>query len=636
MCLFSQKEHCIMVRQSPLLLPAPRELSLASGSFTLKNNALIVIASPELFFEACTAQDASSKYAAVRSEIVAGHGYSDTVLSLATDSTLSHPEGYRLTIDESGIAIHGTDSAGIFYGVCTLRQLLQQYGNTLPCLAIHDWPDFPARGVMLDISRDRVPTMQTLLDLVDRLASWKINQLQLYMEHTFAYRHHPEVWEQASPITGEEILELDDFCHQRHIDLIPNQNSLGHMERWLKHDRYHHLAECPDGFEPPWGGHMPPTTLNPLDPGSIELIAGLYDELLPHFTSPRFNVGGDEPWELGKDKSKAEFETKGGRVYLEYLLKLHKEVTARGRQMQFWADIIVHYPELIPEVPKDITAMSWIYEGGEDAEKEWNHQLKLVSSADLPFYVCPGTSSWNSLAGRSDNAIDNCRSAARLGLQYGAVGYLITDWGDNGHWQPLPVSYTGFAYGAGVSWCYKANQNLDMPAVLNTFAFEDKAGVMGKIAFDLGNVYHIVGTEHINGQILAYALQIPRDEMDSKMLLYQARGQQAPDLRPETLRQTINRIDEIMNPLENSAMRCSDADLIMGEYRQVADLLRHSARRFLLLKGDSTDTPKELMAELQDLIARQRANWLARSRSGGLKDSIRGFDTLINDYQRML
>jgi N-acetyl-beta-hexosaminidase len=125
----------------------------------------------------------------------------------------------------------------------------------MPCLSIIDYPDFQSRGVMLDISRDKVPTLQTLCELTDRLASWKINQLQLYTEHTFAYRNHPEPWENSSPFTGEDIIILDEYCKQRYIELVPNQNSFGHMHRWLKLPRYKPLAECPDGYDFPWGGH---------------------------------------------------------------------------------------------------------------------------------------------------------------------------------------------------------------------------------------------------------------------------------------------------------------------------------------------------------------------------------------------
>src|SRR5207342_333696 len=110
-----------------------------------------------------------------------------------------------------------------------------------------DWPDFAVRGVMLDISRDKVPTMATLYEMVNLFASLKINQLQLYTEHTFAYSQHEEVWRNASPMTAEEIQFLDQYCKQRFIELVPNQNSFGHMERWLKHEKYRHLAESPDG-----------------------------------------------------------------------------------------------------------------------------------------------------------------------------------------------------------------------------------------------------------------------------------------------------------------------------------------------------------------------------------------------------
>ncbi|GAH23368.1 unnamed protein product, partial [marine sediment metagenome] len=107
---------------------------------------------------------------------------------------------------------------------------------TIPCLEIKDFPDFPHRGVMLDISRNKVPKMETLYALIDLLSKLKINQFQLYTEHTFAYQGHEQVWKDASPLTGEEVLALDDFCRKRFIELVPNQNSFGHLHRWLKHN----------------------------------------------------------------------------------------------------------------------------------------------------------------------------------------------------------------------------------------------------------------------------------------------------------------------------------------------------------------------------------------------------------------
>jgi len=210
----------------PLLLPVPRNISLTKNGYELPPQALIVISHNMLLFEARSLQSAMSQFAHLDWEIVAGANYPNAGVILQLDDSLPHAEGYQLSINPSAIVITAKDTRGIFYGVCTHNQRIQQYKTQLPCLTIDDWPDFPARGVMLDISRDKVPTLQTILDLVDRLATLKVNQLQLYMEHTFAYRNHPEVWADATPFTGEDILKLDAFCRQRHVELVPNQKSL--------------------------------------------------------------------------------------------------------------------------------------------------------------------------------------------------------------------------------------------------------------------------------------------------------------------------------------------------------------------------------------------------------------------------
>ena len=136
---------------------------------------------------------------------------------------------------------------------------------------------FAVRSYMLDISRDKVPTMGTLKQLVEILEKFNYNQLQLYTEHTFAYSKHEAVWKDASPMTAQEVRELDLFCAMHGIDLVPNQNSFGHLERWLVKPEYNHLAELPHGGAPlPWGGFKKdPTTLCPTDPASLEFLAGL-------------------------------------------------------------------------------------------------------------------------------------------------------------------------------------------------------------------------------------------------------------------------------------------------------------------------------------------------------------------------
>ncbi len=615
----------------PSLLPLPRELKVEPGFLTIGQPSLH--SSPSLAFETQLLLTELERY--TNNSWSTSSDASLATVQLWLEEQHPHPQGYQLVVSSTQVVIRAGDAAGIFYGVCTLRQLLQQYGNALPCLTIHDWPDYPNRGVMLDISRDKVPTLATTLALVDRLASWKINQVQLYMEHTFAYPNHPEVWADASPFTPADIQQLDAYCRERHIELLPNQNSLGHMERWLKHPRYHDLAECPDGFEPSWGGHSPPTTLNPLDPRSLELIVGMYDQLLPNFSSKVINVGGDEPWELGKGHSREAVEQRGGEVYLEYLLKLYDKVTERGRKMQFWADIILHYPALVPRIPRDVTPMLWWYEGGEAAAQQWQAWCQIMKDVGIPFYVCPGTSSWNSLIGRTDNALDNIGTAARTGLQYGAIGLLNTDWGDNHHWQPIAISELGLAYGAAVSWCVEANESIDLPDALNRFVFQDDANLIGQLVYDLGNLYKVVGPEHVNGQILAYTLQFAEAEMDKRLQLYIAWGSGEPDFSPSTLRKVIDALDKAIAQLERTQLQRPDADQVVREIRHTASLVRHSTRRWLLLKGEPSHTRAQLLSELESLIEEQQRIWLARNRPGGLEDSLEAFSPLLSDYRRI-
>jgi N-acetyl-beta-hexosaminidase len=313
-----------------LLLPMPRHLGLSDSVITLPDFQLIVLNSSvpqSLYFTAKRLQQALQEHAGVNWPIVAGHAFPPEKVGLMINivpGSTPHPQGYELTITPTGIFIVAATSAGAFYGGLTLIQILAQRQRDLPLLRISDWPDFLHRGVMLDISRDKVPSMETLFNLVDMLASWKINQLQLYTEHTFAYQNHPDVWAEASPITGEQVLALDAYCRERFIEFVPNQNTYGHMRRWLVHPRYNHLAECPQGCDtqdPVWGYFDEPFTLCPEDPESLNLVRSLMDELLPHFSSRQFNVGGDEPVELGQGRSREAVTTRGkGRVYLDFLL----------------------------------------------------------------------------------------------------------------------------------------------------------------------------------------------------------------------------------------------------------------------------------------------------------------------------
>ncbi len=596
------------------LLPQPRTLLPAAGFYILQPDQRIVLEgdAPALLGAGRRLQAALAAYADLvwdLAAVAAGPPERVGVVLQLTPDAAAPAQGYRLTINPTGIRIVAATAMGVFYGVCTLVQILQAQGRRLPALHIEDWPDFAVRGLMLDISRDRVPQQETLYALIDMLAGWKINQIQLYTEHTFAYRQHPDVWAAASPITGDEILALDAFCRERHIEMVPNQNSFGHMERWLIHDRYAALAETQAPFQTPWGQEPGPFSLCPGDPGSLALIWTLYDELLPHFTSTQFNVGCDETFDVGQGRSRAACAERGTtRVYLDYLQQVYREVTERGYTMQFWGDIIVQTPELISQLPRDSVALEWGYE----ADHPFDAHGAQFAASGIPFYVCPGTSSWCSLAGRTDNALSNLLSATENGLRHGAAGYLNTDWGDKGHWQMLPISYLGYAAGAAYSWALDANRTGDIAAAVSRYAFDDPTGSMGRVAYDLGNVYQMPGIAVPNGSTLFWVLQ---QTLDTPL-----RPGPVPDFAA-----ALAAIDAAMQPLSTARMQHPDAALIVDEFETTARLMRHACRRGQLrldLAGaQSSALRQDLAADLRDILIAYERLWRARDRPGGLADS---------------
>lgn len=421
-----------------------------------------------------------------------------------------HPEGYGLTISKNGIEIAVRDTGGLRAAAATLRQLLRQHGRRLPCLQIRDWPDFQRRGVMLDISRGRVPRLETLLDLVEHLANFKINELQLYTEHTFAHRKYKPVWQSWGALTAREVQILDARCQALGIDLVPNQNSFGHLRQFLADARLKKLGELSEPYEAETGDFLRrPTTLAPNHPGTLPFLRGLYDELLPNFSSSFFNVGCDETWDLGKGRSKTICAAKGkGRVYLDFLKQIHRDVSARGRTMMFWGDIILKYPELIRELPKDVVALNWGYE----ADHPFEAEAARFAKAKVPFYVCPGTSTWQTLIGKHDNALANLRAAARAGKKFGAIGFLNTDWGDGGHPQPLAVSWPMLLAGASLAWNANDFDERKLIPVLNRDLFEDPTGNAAKAAVHLGFVHKKLGVNAPNETPLGTVIAAPRPE----------------------------------------------------------------------------------------------------------------------------
>jgi hypothetical protein len=381
-------------------------------------------------------------------------------------------QAYALEVRPNRIALQGEGPAGLRYAVETLIQLAGTRGE-IPACRIDDAPDLALRGVLIDISRGKVPKRDTLRALIDFCVRLKLNTLMLYTEHTFRFRRHPEIGADADPMTAETVRRLDSYAAANHVELIPTLQSLGHMHQILKLPRYRHLAES----DRLW-------SLSPDKRGTYELLRDLYDEYLPNFRSRLFNANCDEPVDLAD-----------GAKYFEHVERVRQLALAHGKRTMIWADVAHAHAESLGKLDRDLILLDWWYEADHDFER-----VRVLSENGLEFLVCPGTSSWNALFPRLQNSIANIARYAAAGKRHGAWGLVNTDWGDGGHYNLLGNSWFGFAWGAQQAW------SGDTPARIFDRAFSRLffGDASGKIA----RSYRMLGASHGTGFKVANASPI--------------------------------------------------------------------------------------------------------------------------------
>ncbi|MDD3885287.1 MAG: family 20 glycosylhydrolase [Victivallaceae bacterium] len=514
------------------------------------------------------------------------------------------PEGYSLKARTHGFEIVASSDAGFFYGLDSLAQLVDRHGAAaLPGLEIDDAPDLTRRGYMLDISRDKVPAMATLKKMIDQLAALRYNELQLYVEHTFEFAGDETVWRDYSPITAAEVMELDEYCSRRFIELVPNLNSFGHLDRWLVHPEYASLAEhAKPWLYKPWNSYMH-GVIAP-GPEAEAFIARLYDEYLPNFTSDYVNIGCDETFELGQgDGRSAERcqKTSQSQVYFEFLNTLFGLVRSHGRKAMFWGDIIKSHPELIAGLPPDVTALEWGYE----LDNLSNENCAKFHSAGVRYYVCPGTSTWRSFCGRTGVMLGNIENAARDGLAEGAAGLLLTDWGDCGHIQYWPVSWPGIAMGGGAAW-YAAAPNRELAAEAADRVF-GCAGA-GHLVMEMGRIADVTDVKVCNSGLFFHVFGKLGDQNN-------------PFVKGCSEAEVRNLGERLAAWRQSFDLACPADPLVRDELLNTFELMSLALDKMKFLRGGRIDRCA-WRQKLEHAGMVHRRLWLARNRVGGLADSL--------------
>lgn len=469
-----------------ILIPQPQKIELTAGTFSLRDTTLVMDTSCDSrVFELLKMLqkeiiDIAGFYCPItRSSICAERG---AVYIRQVSGTV---ESYQIIINPQSIIITGNDYAGVFYAVQTLIQLIQQQGTDLMGLTIEDFPTFKYRGFMLDVTRGSIPTMKTLMELVDKLSYLKMNQLQLYIEHSFAFHGQSEIWTGQDAITAEEILTLDEYCKKKCVELIPCMQTFGHLYHALTSESYRSLCEL-EGHETKfsWCDRMHHHTLNVSDPNSFKFVKGMLDEFLPLFSSNKFNIGCDETFDLGKGKSSNLVKQIGvEKLYYDFFMQVYRYVHQQGKQVMLWGDMLLKYPSLLKDIPREAMILNWDYSSSPTADS-----VKILSQANLKQYVCPGVQAWNTLVPNFKVLKQNISNMIVYGMKYKAEGVLTTSWGDYGNINLLSASYPGIAYGAALSWNPKdpIEQEKNINDGLSFFLMGDKtcqiSGLLEKLS----------------------------------------------------------------------------------------------------------------------------------------------------------
>jgi hexosaminidase len=453
-CQVNDAAHALKV------LPAPKEVRMGQGRVVIKPSTTILISSAEDRTAAETLQaeihERTGVKLAIESVTAAPKTTGHISLGRLSDRGLRSylesqgvkvsddlgEQGYVIRVTDSGVLVAGRTAQGLFYGVQTLRQLLRPEGPNgrtlaIPALVIRDWPSMEWRGVSDDISRGPIPKLDYLKMQIRTLAEYKINLLGFNMEHVFDFQTQPLVAPKEASLTPAEIKELVEYAAKYYVTLLPEQQAFGHLHQLLKYEIYSDLAETPHGH-----------VLTPTNPKTYDFIRQVYGEVAPLFPGPFFHIGSDETVELGLGQTKALAAQQGlGRVYLEHLQKVFEIMQPYHKQLMFWGDIAVKYPELLSILPRDMIAVPWDY----DPRPNYENIITPYTNAGLRVVVAPGAGNWRAIWPNLDSALVNIRNFVRDGQKHQALGVLNTTWNDDGE-SLVDMSWPSLIFGAVAGW----------------------------------------------------------------------------------------------------------------------------------------------------------------------------------------
>jgi len=627
------------------IIPAPKQLTASEGKFDIGVDTRIALADTQAAEDRFAAQDFIDdvKQAAgvtvrlggssARREILIGRidlpKIQQALRRAAVDSSQRlSAEGYVLSVGLHEVVVAGKTTTGTFYGLQTLKQLVRGDGASafIPGVKIVDWPTMRWRAVSDDISRGPVPTVDYIKRQIRTEAFFKLNMHSFYMEHTFASGSHPLIGPAGGSLTPDEIRDLVAYARRYHVELVPEQQTFGHLHKALRLEKYAELAETPYG-----------DVLSPQQPESYKLVADLYKELNELFPGQFFHIGADETFELGEGQSKEEAKAKGvGAVYFEHLNRVRDVLKPYNRRLMFWGDIALHHPDLIGNVPQDMIVMNWQYQAADDFTKS----IKPFKDAGLDQFVCPGAHTWNQIFPNIEAASKNIANFVRDGQQAGALGMMNTTWDDDGEslfesaWYPIIL-------GAAASWQQGALDREKFDRDFDWAFFRADGDQFVKVTHALGGIPNLLNagttdeffwrdpfTTQFQNQVRNMAERTSKmrlaAERSVEVLIQNDKLARRNRATLSAMRLAAQRYDHLgrrMEVVQRFSTQYWDAYLNLGDRTKVRKLRSYT--------GAIYNNLREMAEELSLLKEAYRQQWLAENRPYWLESILARYDGMI-------
>ena len=355
------------------------------------------------------------------------------------DSVLSSPDGYFLKSEKGHIEIMANTKTGIFYGVATLLQLVEKdkRGYSIPAVTIADYPSLKMRGISDDISRGQISRLDNFKKIIRFIAMYKMNVYMPYIEDEFDFKSYPDFSEGRAPLTVKEVAELDKYGNLYHVKIIPAFETLGHMEDVLYKREFEKYAEFPGA-----------TCIDISSDSALAFMKNLLSEIAPAFSSKYFNMSADESFDVGLGASKHLVDSLGiDEAHARYYRKVYDILKSLGKKVMMYGDIILKNPDILSEIPKDITIVDWHYGASFDYPS-----VQVFKKAGFPFLSSPAVWNFTGPFPNFYNSYANIQYFAREGYEGGALGLLVSTWNDNGGADLRELNYPGYAWGAECAW----------------------------------------------------------------------------------------------------------------------------------------------------------------------------------------